>query len=106
MGHVIVRILYIQSPQDKADIIIAETIPTLWQTVRDFIKLHPTYVAKDNSAHFMVDDPKKGLDGNYNLCHVFYILFTVSDLCSFGQTLKLQICDFFDHNYIPITLII
>jgi alpha 1,2-mannosyltransferase len=50
---------------------IAETIPTLWQTVRDFAKKHPSYIAKDNSAHFMVDEPDKGLDGSYNMCHVF-----------------------------------
>jgi len=48
----------------------AETIPTLWQTVREFAAKYPNYVAKDNAAHFMVDDPTKGLDGNYNLCHV------------------------------------
>jgi len=51
-------------------IFVAETIPTLWQTVRDFVALHPRYVAKDNSAHFMIDRPENGLDGNYNLCHV------------------------------------
>jgi len=47
-----------------------DTIPTLWQTVREFAFRHPDYIAKDNAAHFMVDDPTKGLDGNYNLCHV------------------------------------
>jgi alpha 1,2-mannosyltransferase len=50
---------------------IAETIPTLWQTVRDFAKKYPSYIAKDNSVHFMVDEPDKGLDGSYNMCHVF-----------------------------------
>jgi alpha 1,2-mannosyltransferase len=50
--------------------LVAETIPTLWQTVRDFASRHPNYIARENSAHFMVDDPTKGLDGNYNLCHV------------------------------------
>jgi Glycolipid 2-alpha-mannosyltransferase len=53
-------------------IFLVETIPTLWQTVRDFVALHPSYVAKDNSAHFMVDKPNKGLDGKYNLCHVIF----------------------------------
>jgi hypothetical protein len=38
--------------------------------VREFAAKNPTYVAKDNAAHFMVDDSTKGLDGNYNLCHV------------------------------------
>ena len=50
--------------------LLAETIPTLWQTVRDFAARHPDYIARDNAAHFMVDDPTQGLDGNYNLCHV------------------------------------
>ena len=51
-------------------ILPAETIPTLWQTVREFAANNPSYIAKENAAHFMVDDPTKGLDGNYNLCHV------------------------------------
>lgn len=38
--------------------------------MREFAAKNPTYVAKDNAAHFMVDDSNKGLDGNYNLCHV------------------------------------
>ena len=66
----------------------AETIPTLWQTVRDFVKKNPTYVAKDNSAYFLVDNPTQGLEGNYNLCHVTPPK-CVSDVSS-GQILKLR----------------
>ena len=52
----------------------AETIPTLWQTVRDFVKQSPGVIAEDNSAYFMIDEPGKGLmDGNYNLCHVIAV---------------------------------
>lgn len=64
------------------------TIESLWQTVRDFAKLHPEHIAKvrrahntldvhqahplhyqDNSINFLVDDASKGLDAEYNLCH-------------------------------------
>jgi alpha 1,2-mannosyltransferase len=42
-----------------------ETIPTLWDTVKNFTKLNPQYVAKDNSIKFLSDD---GGD-TYNHCH-------------------------------------
>ena len=44
------------------------TIESLWPTVREFVKLHPDYVAPDNALHFMVDDVWKGMEGEYNLC--------------------------------------
>ena len=56
-----------------------DTIPTLWETVREFAKLHPEYISEDNAAHFMVDDRSKGLDGDYNLCH-FWSNFEIADL--------------------------
>ena len=41
------------------------TIPTLWDTTKEFIKAHPEYVAKNNAMGYMSDD-----HGNsYNLCH-------------------------------------
>ena len=41
------------------------TIPTLWDTTKEFIKAHPEYVAKNNAMGYMSDD-----NGNsYNLCH-------------------------------------
>ena len=45
------------------------TIQSLWPTVRDFVKLHPEYVAPDNSLGFLVDDLSQGMDARYNLCH-------------------------------------
>lgn len=48
------------------------TIESLWDTVRDFVKLHPDYVAPDNALHFMVDDIAKGMDGDYNLCQFVF----------------------------------
>lgn len=42
-----------------------ETIPTLWDSVKSFMKENPQYIAKDNSMPFLSDD-----GGNeYNHCH-------------------------------------
>jgi alpha 1,2-mannosyltransferase len=64
-----------------------ETIPTLWDSVKNFTKSFPQHIAKDNSMAFLSDD-----NGNtYNHCHF------VSDMCiiryfqltsSSGPTLK------------------
>ncbi len=41
------------------------TIPTLWDTVKDFVKENPQYVAENNAMGYMSED-----NGNsYNLCH-------------------------------------
>lgn len=42
-----------------------ETIPTLWDSVKKFMKNHPEYIAKDNSMGFLSDDNGE----NYNHCH-------------------------------------
>lgn len=42
-----------------------ETITTLWQTTKDFIKKNPKYVAKGNSMKFLSDNGGK----DYNNCH-------------------------------------
>lgn len=42
-----------------------ETIPTLWDSVKKFIKNHPEHIAKDNSMGFLSDDNGE----NYNHCH-------------------------------------
>jgi alpha 1,2-mannosyltransferase len=42
-----------------------ETIPTLWDTVKEFSKAHPEHIAKDNSMKFVSDDDGK----EYNHCH-------------------------------------
>ena len=42
-----------------------ETIPTLWDSVKKFMKNHPEHVAADNSMGFLSDD---GGD-TYNKCH-------------------------------------
>ncbi|GAO15981.1 uncharacterized protein UV8b_04477 [Ustilaginoidea virens] len=53
----------------------AETIKTLWDSVKKFTKNHPEYLAADNSMGFISDD-----DGeSYNNCH-FWSNFEVGDL--------------------------
>lgn len=36
-----------------------ETIVTLWDTVKEFMALHPEHIAKDNSMNFLSDDGGK-----------------------------------------------
>jgi len=48
-----------------------ETIPTLWDSVKKFMKNHPEHIAEDNAMGFLSDD---GGD-SYNHCH-----FVSSDL--------------------------
>ncbi|ORY27183.1 putative alpha-1,2-mannosyltransferase [Naematelia encephala] len=52
-----------------------ETIPTLWDTVKEFIELHPEYVSEDNAMAFLSGD---GGD-TYNKCH-FWSNFEIGDL--------------------------
>ena len=42
-----------------------ETIPTLWDSVKKFIKNHPEHIAADNSLKFLSDDN----GDSYNKCH-------------------------------------
>ncbi|KAK1219538.1 hypothetical protein PQX77_017726 [Marasmius sp. AFHP31] len=52
-----------------------KTIPTLWQHVRDFMKLHPEYISEDNAMGFMSDNGGE----KYNLCH-FWSNFEIADM--------------------------
>ncbi|PFH54343.1 glycosyltransferase family 15 protein [Amanita thiersii Skay4041] len=52
-----------------------ETIPTLWDAVKDFMADNPNLIAKDNAIDFLSDD-----GGNtYNKCH-FWSNFEIADL--------------------------
>lgn len=42
-----------------------ETIPTLWESTKKFIKNHPEHIAEDNSLKFLSDDNGE----TYNKCH-------------------------------------
>ncbi|BDD55358.1 alpha 1,2-mannosyltransferase 2.4.1 [Monascus purpureus] len=52
-----------------------ETIPTLWDSVKKFMKDHPEHIAEDNSMAFLSDD---GGD-TYNKCH-FWSNFEIGSL--------------------------
>jgi alpha 1,2-mannosyltransferase len=51
-----------------------ETIPTLWDSVKKFMKNHPEHIEKDNMMAFLSDD---GGD-SYNHCHFVRSLITAS----------------------------
>jgi alpha 1,2-mannosyltransferase len=52
-----------------------ETIPTLWDSVKAFMKEYPQHIHKDNAMAFLSDD-----DGNtYNHCH-YWSNFEVGSL--------------------------
>ena len=42
-----------------------QTIPTLWSTVKEFIKEFPEYLAENNSMSWLSNDGGE----SYNLCH-------------------------------------
>ncbi|CCH62634.1 hypothetical protein TBLA_0H03530 [Henningerozyma blattae CBS 6284] len=52
-----------------------ETIPTLWQSTKEFMEKHPEHVSKNNLMKFISDDEGK----TYNLCH-FWSNFEVGSL--------------------------
>ncbi|KAK5315931.1 alpha 1,2-mannosyltransferase 2.4.1 [Exophiala xenobiotica] len=52
-----------------------ETIPTLWDSVKKFMKKHPEHLAKDNSLKFLSDDNGE----SYNKCH-FWSNFEIGSL--------------------------
>ena len=52
-----------------------ETIPTLWDSVKGFMKAHPEHIEEDNSLSFLSDDGGK----SYNHCH-FWSNFEIGSL--------------------------
>ncbi|KAK7025978.1 hypothetical protein VNI00_015808 [Paramarasmius palmivorus] len=51
------------------------TIPTLWQTVQEFIELYSQYVSENNAMRYLSDNGGK----TYNLCH-FWSNFEIADM--------------------------
>ncbi|KAF9482769.1 glycosyltransferase family 15 protein [Pholiota conissans] len=51
------------------------TIPTLWNTVKEFITNHPEYISPDNAMRYLSDNGGE----TYNLCH-FWSNFEISDM--------------------------
>ncbi|KAK4617822.1 Alpha-1,2 mannosyltransferase KTR1 [Fulvia fulva] len=52
-----------------------ETIPTLWDSVKKFMKQHPEHLSEDNSMEFLSDDGGE----TYNHCH-FWSNFEIGNL--------------------------
>ncbi|MCJ1351192.1 MAG: alpha 1,2-mannosyltransferase 2.4.1 [Icmadophila ericetorum] len=52
-----------------------ETIPTLWESARNFMEKHPEHIKADNSMGFLSDDGGK----TYNRCH-FWSNFEIGNL--------------------------
>lgn len=65
------------------------TIPSLWQHTKDFIKLHPEYIADNNLLDFISNDKGE----TYNLCH-FWSNFEVGSL-AFWRSKAYQ--DYFEY---------
>ena len=42
-----------------------QTIPTFWDTMTEFVKENPQYIAKNNAMNFLSDDGGR----SYSLCH-------------------------------------
>ncbi|KAG8954612.1 alpha 1,2-mannosyltransferase 2.4.1 [Tulasnella sp. 424] len=66
-----------------------ETIETLWNTTREFIKKYPEHIPKDNALRFLSEDGGE----TYNGCH-FWSNFEIADL-NFWRSAAYT--DYFDH---------
>jgi len=69
------------------------TIPTLWSTVKEFIKEHPNLVSPENAMAFLSDD---GGD-TYNRCH-FWSNFEIGDLDLWRSEAYSTFFDFLDQK--------
>ncbi|KAI9842589.1 MAG: alpha 1,2-mannosyltransferase 2.4.1 [Sclerophora amabilis] len=70
-----------------------ETIPTLWDSVRKFVKDHPEHIAPDNSMEFLSDDGGT----TYNNCH-FWSNFEVGNLNWFRTAAYNDFFEALDHD--------
>ncbi|CAK3991075.1 glycosyltransferase family 15 [Lecanosticta acicola] len=70
-----------------------ETIPTLWDSVKKFMKEHPEHIAQDNSMQFLSDDG--GV--TYNHCH-FWSNFEIGNLNWLRSRAYTDYFDFLDRE--------
>lgn len=70
-----------------------ETIPTLWDAVKEFTQAHPEHVANDNAMKFLSDD---GGD-TYNKCH-FWSNFEIGDLNFWRSQAYMDFFNFLDQK--------
>ncbi|KAF2649239.1 glycosyltransferase family 15 protein [Lophiostoma macrostomum CBS 122681] len=69
-----------------------ETIPTLWDAVKNFTSAHPEHVVEDNSMKFLSDDGGK----TYNHCH-FWSNFEIGNLNWLRSKAYVDYFDSLDH---------
>ncbi|PWN87731.1 glycosyl transferase [Acaromyces ingoldii] len=69
------------------------TVPSLWETTKEFVKKNPEYVAKRNGMHFLTDEPERFMDPGWNLCH-FWSNFEIGDLRFWRGK---EYSEYFDH---------
>ena len=69
-----------------------ETIPTLWDTVKGFMKENPDYIADDNFIDFISDDGGK----TYNMCH-FWGNFEIGSFHLWRSPPYRAFFDYLDH---------
>ncbi|KAJ6479973.1 glycosyltransferase family 15 protein [Mycena vitilis] len=67
------------------------TIPTLWDTVKDYMKKYPSHVAPDNAMGFISDN---GGDG-FNMCH-FWSNFEIADMDFWRGEVYTQFFEYLD----------
>ncbi|GAA95128.1 glycosyltransferase family 15 protein [Mixia osmundae IAM 14324] len=67
-----------------------ETIKTLWDTTKDFMKAHPEHIARNNMIDWLQKD-----DGTYNLCH-FWSNFEIGKLDFFRSQAYLDYFNYLD----------
>ena len=70
-----------------------ETIPTLWDSVKKFIKQHPEHIAGNNSMAWLSEDGGE----TYNHCH-FWSNFEIGNLNWLRSKAYLDYFDFLDHE--------
>lgn len=70
----------------------SETIPTLWDTFKEFIQLSPQYLDSATLLELITND-----DGSYNLCH-FWSNFEIADLDIFRDPNYDQFFQYFDRK--------
>ncbi|THH03131.1 hypothetical protein EW145_g6501 [Phellinidium pouzarii] len=70
---------------------VKPTVPSLWDTIKDFRTAYPDLIAEDNALPFISNDAGE----TYNYCH-FWSNFEIADLDFFRSPIYLAYFDFLD----------
>lgn len=72
-----------------------DTVPSLYQTTKNFVKKNPEYVSKNAGMHFLTDEPEKFMEPGWNLCH-FWSNFEIGDLRFWRSKEYMEYFDYLD----------